>query len=136
MAIRFDRRAFTLAAALLLALAWAAGAGAQARVEEKVNLTVTGDIKALDAAARRITVESTSDDGIVYEVDRSATIMSGAQKSGAERSEGRLERRDERAPQRRLPARDVDPGGEGAHALTPGAAPSHELPGEAQLGQI
>jgi hypothetical protein len=36
--------------------------------------------RAIDPGARTITVESTNDDGIGYEVDASATIMSGAQK--------------------------------------------------------
>lgn len=70
--------------ALLASLAWslclAAGAAAQPRVEEKVNIAVTGDITAIDPAARTITIESTHDDGIVYQVEDAATIMSGAQK--------------------------------------------------------
>ena len=77
---RFDTCAFALLAALLLALAWAAGASAQAREEEKANIAVTGDIKAIDVAARKITIESTHDDGVVYDVDSSATIMSGGKK--------------------------------------------------------
>ena len=78
MDVRSDRRAFALATALLLVLGWAAGASAQPRVEEKANIAITGDIKAIDVAARKITIESTNDDGVVYEVESAATIMHGA----------------------------------------------------------
>lgn len=74
------RRAFALVASLLCTLAWASAVQAQPREEEKVNIAVTGDITALDAAARKITVKSTVDEGVVYEVDAAATIMSGDQK--------------------------------------------------------
>jgi hypothetical protein len=63
---------------VLLALAGAGPAGAQARVEEKVNVAVTGDIVAIDAAARSLTVKSTHDEGVVYAVAESATILKGA----------------------------------------------------------
>jgi hypothetical protein len=69
-----------LAATFLLALAMAGAAVAQPRVEEKANVAVTGDITALDAAARSITVKSTGDDGVVYTVADNATIMKGATK--------------------------------------------------------
>jgi Cu/Ag efflux protein CusF len=71
-------RIATLSLAVLAALALAATAGAQVRVEEKVNLTVTGEITALDAAARQITVKDAHDAELVYAVDGSATILSGA----------------------------------------------------------
>jgi len=67
-------------AALLWGLALAGTAAAQARVEEKINIAVTGDITALDAEARTITIKSTNDEGISYQVDGSATIMQGATK--------------------------------------------------------
>ncbi|MEB2344638.1 MAG: hypothetical protein OZ948_07860 [Deltaproteobacteria bacterium] len=70
---------FAAAATLLCSLAVAGAAFAQARVHEKVNIAVTGDITALDPAARTITVKSTHDDGIEYTVDGSATIMRGSQ---------------------------------------------------------
>lgn len=78
MAARCDRVALALVASLLLALASAAAA--QPRVEEKANIAVTGDIKAIDVAARKITIESTNDDGVVYDVESVATIMKGADK--------------------------------------------------------
>jgi hypothetical protein len=71
-------RAVVLVASLLLA--FVSVAGAQPRVEEKANLAVTGDIKAIDVAARKITIESTNDDGITYGVEDVATIMKGSQK--------------------------------------------------------
>jgi Cu/Ag efflux protein CusF len=71
-------RIATLSFTVLAALALAATAGAQARVEEKVNLVVTGEITALDAAAQQITVKGEHDDGLVYAVDASATILAGA----------------------------------------------------------
>jgi Cu/Ag efflux protein CusF len=71
------RRALALAASLLCTLTWASAVHAQAREKEKVNIAVTGDITALDAAARKITVKSTNDEGVVYEVDAAATILSG-----------------------------------------------------------
>jgi hypothetical protein len=80
MQSRFELRVLALAAALLAALALAGGAGAQPRVEEKANVAVTGDIKAIDVAARTLTIESTNDDGVVYGVEGAATIMSGARK--------------------------------------------------------
>jgi hypothetical protein len=64
---------------LVCNLAVADLAFAQARVEEKVNIAVTGDITALDAEARTITIKSTNDDGVSYTVDGSATIMKGGQ---------------------------------------------------------
>jgi hypothetical protein len=73
-------RISTWSTALLLALTLAGAAYAQPRVEEKVNVAVTGDITALDAAAKSITVKSTGDDGVVYTVADNATIMKGATK--------------------------------------------------------
>ena len=80
MPARLDGRAFLLAAGLLFALAWVHGADAQPRVEEKANLAVAGDIKAIDVEARKITIESTNDDGVVYDVESVATIMKGSEK--------------------------------------------------------
>jgi Cu/Ag efflux protein CusF len=82
MHARTGKRAFALVASLLWMFALASAASAQPRVEEKVNIAVTGDITALDAAARKITVKSTNDDGVVYEVDGPATIMLGDKKVG------------------------------------------------------
>ena len=75
-----------LVALLLSSLALATTAYAQARVEENVNVAVTGDVVAVDAAARRLTVKSTFDDeaGLVYEVDGAATIMKGSDKVALE----------------------------------------------------
>jgi len=80
MSTPISHRFFAVIAALLLGSALATSAGAQARIEEKVNIAVTGDITALDAEARTITIKSTNDDGIAYTVDASATIMQGATK--------------------------------------------------------
>jgi len=55
-------------------------ASAQARVEEKANFALTGEILAIDAMKRQITVKGEHDKGGVYAVDRSATILLGAQK--------------------------------------------------------
>jgi ABC-type Fe3+-hydroxamate transport system substrate-binding protein len=79
MPARTRRRAFALLASLLWLLAWASAGTAQPRENEKVNLVVTGEVTALDAAARKITVKSTNDEGVVYGVDASATILSGSQ---------------------------------------------------------
>lgn len=64
--------------ALLTGLALAGAVGAQVRVEEKVNVVATGEILAIDAAARSLTVKSTFDEGIVYTVAENATIQKGA----------------------------------------------------------
>jgi hypothetical protein len=77
---RIGDRVFVLVCVLLWSIVLAGGAAAQPRVEENVNLVVSGDITAIDADARTITVKSTNDDGIAYQVDDSATIMSGAKK--------------------------------------------------------
>lgn len=69
-----------------LALVWLLAAGvtlpgaaaAQARVEEKMNVAVTGDILAIDVPGRVIAVKSTNDRGVVYHVDAASTIMKGA----------------------------------------------------------
>jgi hypothetical protein len=73
-------RALALVSVLLWTIVLAGSAAAQPRVEENVNLIVTGEITAIDAAARKVTVKSTNDDGVVYEVEPSATIMSEADK--------------------------------------------------------
>jgi hypothetical protein len=73
-------RTLVLILTLLSSLALAHTAAAQARVEEKVDVTVTGEIVAVDAAARRIVVKSTGDAGVAYDVAATATIMSDADK--------------------------------------------------------
>jgi hypothetical protein len=78
--MRPGRRTCLLGLIVLSALVWTSAAGAQARVEEKVNIAVTGDIKAIDVAARKITIQSTLDDGITYQVEDVASIMKGAEK--------------------------------------------------------
>jgi hypothetical protein len=72
--------ALALGSVLMWGIALAGTATAQPRVEERLGFAVTGEITALDAAARKITVKSTNDEGKVYAVDASATIMSGSQK--------------------------------------------------------
>jgi hypothetical protein len=73
------RRSFALLASLLGLLAFASAGTAQPREKEKANLAVTGDVMAVDAAARQVTVKSTNDAGLVYAVDPAATILSGSQ---------------------------------------------------------
>jgi hypothetical protein len=70
--------AFALASLLAAPLTLPGSAAAQARVEEKVNVAVTGDIVAIDAPTRVIVVRSTNDKGVVYVADASATILKGA----------------------------------------------------------
>ena len=70
-----------LALSLLVGVAVIGGAAsAQVRAKEKVGFAVTGEITAIDAAAKTITVKSTNDKGLVYKVDDTASIMSGAKK--------------------------------------------------------
>jgi len=71
----------TVLAVLWLGLVLASAATAQVRVEEKVNIAVTGEITAIDAAAKTLTVKSTNDEGVAYVVDGAATIMKGGQKA-------------------------------------------------------
>jgi Cu/Ag efflux protein CusF len=66
--------------ATVVGLALASAVGAQPRAQEKVNVSVTGDITAIDAAARSITVKSAHDEGVTYVVEASATIMKGSAK--------------------------------------------------------
>jgi hypothetical protein len=74
----------TMVLALALATVFAAAvtlpgsAAAQARVKEKANVAVTGDILAIDVPGRVLAVKSTVDRGVVYYVDESSTIMKGA----------------------------------------------------------
>jgi hypothetical protein len=67
-----------MACAMLLTLALAGTAHAQARQLERGTIAATGDITTLDAAKRTITVKSTNDEGVTYSVENSATIMKGA----------------------------------------------------------
>ena len=73
-------RISTVATVLMLALMLGSVADAQVRVTEKGNVAATGEITAIDAATRSVTVKSTNDEGVVYVVDESATIMNGATK--------------------------------------------------------
>ena len=53
---------------------------AQSRVEEKVGFAVSGEITAIDVSAKKLTVKSTNDQGVVYSVSDTASIMSGSNK--------------------------------------------------------
>ena len=53
---------------------------AQSRVVEKVGFAVTGEITAIDVSAKKLTVKSTNDEGVVYSVSDTASIMSGSNK--------------------------------------------------------
>ena len=71
----------SLAALAVVSAVSAAGtASAQARVEEKVNFALTGEVLAIDSMKRQLTVKGEHDKGGVYTVDRSATILLDAQK--------------------------------------------------------
>ena len=76
-------RLAAIGSALLLTLSvgvlMPAMAGAQARVEEKVSFGVTGEITAVDADAQTITVKGENDEGLVYAVDGSATVLAGSE---------------------------------------------------------
>jgi len=69
-----------VATVLMLGLVLGSTVTAQVRVKEKVNVVATGEITAMDAATKSLTVKSTNDEGVVYVVDDSATIMNGATK--------------------------------------------------------
>ena len=73
-------RISTVATVLMLGLVLGSTVTAQVRVKEKVNVVATGEITAMDAATKSLTVKSTNDEGVVYVVDDSATIMNGATK--------------------------------------------------------
>ena len=73
-------RISTVATALMLALILGSVVNAQVRVTEKGNVAATGEITAIDAATKSVTVKSTNDDGVAYVVDDSATIMKGSTK--------------------------------------------------------
>lgn len=73
-------RISTVATVLMLGLMLGSVAHAQVRVTEKGNIAATGEITAIDAATKSVTVKSTNDEGVVYVVDDSATIMNGATK--------------------------------------------------------
>jgi len=73
-------RISTVAIVLMLGLVLGSAVIAQVRVTEKVNVVATGEITAIDAATKSLTVKSTNDEGVVYVVDDSASIMKGATK--------------------------------------------------------
>lgn len=73
-------RISTVATVLMLALILGSVVNAQVRVTEKANVAATGEITAIDATSKSVTVKSTNDDGVVYVVDDSATIMKGSTK--------------------------------------------------------
>jgi hypothetical protein len=69
-----------LAGTLIAGLALASAVAAQVRTHEPVDFTVTGEITAIDAAAKSLTVKGANDDGGVYVVNDKTTIMSGSKK--------------------------------------------------------
>ena len=73
-------RIATVATVLMLGLMLGSAVHAQVRATEKGNVAATGEITAIDAATKSLTVKSTNDEGVVYVVDDSATIMNGATK--------------------------------------------------------
>jgi hypothetical protein len=79
MSVRLAALAGSLLLVLSLGFALAPSAGAQARVEEKVGFGVTGEVAAVDAEARTIKVKGEHDEGLVYDVDGSATVLAGSE---------------------------------------------------------
>jgi hypothetical protein len=73
-------RISTLMAVLVVGLAIAGAGAAQVRTKEKVGFAVTGEITAIDVAAKSLTVKSTNDEGVVYAVNDTTNIMSGSKK--------------------------------------------------------
>jgi len=77
---RISTLSIGLVLGLVLGLTLAGAASAQMRTKEKVGFVVTGEITAIDAAAKTLTVKSTNDEGVVYTVGDGTNIMSGAKK--------------------------------------------------------
>lgn len=73
-------RISTVAAVLMSGLILGSVVNAQVREAERGNVAATGEITAIDQATRSLTVKSTNDEGVVYAVADSATIMQGATK--------------------------------------------------------
>ncbi len=69
-----------VASVLMLGLVLGSAVTAQVRTTEKANIVATGEITAIDAATKSLTVKSTNDEGVAYVVDDSASIMKGATK--------------------------------------------------------
>jgi len=64
--------------AVMMGLATATTVAAQARMREKTDFAITGEITAINTAERTLTVESTNDKGQIYTVNDTTTLMSGA----------------------------------------------------------
>lgn len=70
-------RIAAIAFSLVLALGISAVAGAQARERERGTIATTGDITALDAAKRSITIKDSNDESATFVVEENATVMKG-----------------------------------------------------------
>jgi len=79
MSVRVAALVSTLLLGLSAGVLWAPPADAQARVEEKVSFGITGEVAAVDAEARTIKVKGEHDEGLVYDVDGSATVLAGSE---------------------------------------------------------
>jgi len=75
-------RISTLALALAMGLAVATTVAAQVRTREKTDFAITGEITAVDSAAKTLTLESTNDKGLIYAVADTTNLMSGSDKVG------------------------------------------------------
>jgi hypothetical protein len=62
---------------VLAALLLAQVGSAQVRQDEPADFAVTGEITAIDTAAKTLTVKGPNDDGGVYQVTDKTTLMSG-----------------------------------------------------------
>lgn len=77
-----NRRPLAVIAAMLLGCALAAGAQAQPIQEEAVKTALTGEVTAVDAEAKTVSVTGANGEKSVFRVDDKTTIMSGSQKVG------------------------------------------------------
>jgi Cu/Ag efflux protein CusF len=59
----------------------AAGSQAQVRPKETTNTALTGQIKAIDAAKKTLTIEGANKEGGVYQVTDKTTIMDNSNKT-------------------------------------------------------
>jgi Cu/Ag efflux protein CusF len=66
----------------LILLVGAGGTHAQVRQQQSTNAAVTGEITAIDNAAKTLTVKGANKDGGVYVTNSSTTIMNGDKSVG------------------------------------------------------
>lgn len=76
------RRAVSWSVTLFVATSLASGAGAQSVQNEKVGVAFTGEVTAVDASAKTISVSGANGEKGVFQIDDKTTIMSSSQKVG------------------------------------------------------